>query len=37
VVPNHDTIKPGNLSGILKSIATHHGMSSQELLALLDL
>ena len=37
VVPNHTPIKPGTLSGILKSIAKHHGMSSRELLVILEL
>jgi len=37
VVPNHNPIKPGLLSGILKSIAAHHRMETEELLRLLDL
>lgn len=37
VVPNHNPIKPGSLSGILKSIATHHRMPPEDLLQLLDL
>ena len=37
VVPNHDPIKPGTLSGILKNVARHHGLSAEELLRLLDL
>jgi predicted RNA binding protein YcfA (HicA-like mRNA interferase family) len=37
VIPNHRPIKTGTLSGILKSISTHHGMSVEELLAKLDL
>ncbi len=32
VIPNHQPIKPGTLSGILKSVAMHHGLSVQELL-----
>jgi len=32
VVPNHDPVKVGTLSGILKSVATHHGMTMDELL-----
>jgi len=31
VVPAHRPIKPGTLASILKSVAAHHGMSSQEL------
>jgi|GEM_PF-1272092 len=31
VVPSHRPIKPGTLASILKSVATHHGISSQEL------
>lgn len=37
VVPNHQPIRVGTLSGILKSIATHHGLSVEELLGKLDL
>ena len=37
VVPWHHPIKTGTLSSILKRIATHHGMSVDELLKLLDL
>lgn len=37
VIPNHRPIKTGTLSGILKSISTHHGMSVEELLGKLDL
>jgi predicted RNA binding protein YcfA (HicA-like mRNA interferase family) len=37
VVPHHDPIKPGLLSSILKSVAAHHRLSVQELLATLDL
>jgi predicted RNA binding protein YcfA (HicA-like mRNA interferase family) len=36
-IPAHWPIKPGLLSGILKSVATHHGVSVQDLLILLDL
>lgn len=37
VVPNHRPIKTGTLSGILKRIATHHGLTVEELLEKLDL
>ena len=37
VVPSHSPIKAGTLSGILKSIGRHHGMTVDELLAKLDL
>ena len=37
VVPNHQPIKLGTLQGILKSVASHHKMTIQELLELLDL
>ena len=37
VVPNHQPIRTGTLSSILKSIATHHRMTVEELLAVLDL
>ncbi len=37
VVPNHSPIKPGTLSGILKSISAHHAMSLDALLETLDL
>ena len=36
-VPNHDHLKPGLLSGVLKSVAAHHRMQRDELLRLLDL
>jgi len=36
-VPNHHPVKPGLLSGILKSIAAHHRLTPEELLRLLDL
>lgn len=31
VIPAHSPIKPGTLASILESVATHHGISSQEL------
>ena len=34
-VPDHNPIKLGTLAAILKSIATHHGLSVGELLQLL--
>jgi predicted RNA binding protein YcfA (HicA-like mRNA interferase family) len=37
VIPNHSPIKPGTLSGILKSIAVHHKMTVEELLNALKL
>ena len=37
VVPNHNPIRTGTLSGILKSIAAHHKMTLEELLRLLGL
>jgi predicted RNA binding protein YcfA (HicA-like mRNA interferase family) len=37
VVPFHHPIKTGTLSGILKRIAAHHGMSVGDLLKKLDL
>jgi predicted RNA binding protein YcfA (HicA-like mRNA interferase family) len=37
VIPNHDPIKIGTLSGILKSIAAHHQMSVEQLLGELEL
>jgi predicted RNA binding protein YcfA (HicA-like mRNA interferase family) len=36
-IPNHDPLKPGLLSSILKSIAGHHGMTVEQLLRLLEL
>ena len=36
-IPNHHPIKTGTLSGILKSVATHHGLTQEELLRQLDL
>ncbi|HEX4140469.1 MAG TPA: type II toxin-antitoxin system HicA family toxin [Candidatus Methylacidiphilales bacterium] len=32
VVPNHRPIKTGTLAGILKRIATHHGLTVEALL-----
>lgn len=37
VVPRHQPIKTGTLSGILKRIASHHGLSVEELLEKLEL
>lgn len=37
VIPNHDPIKVGTLSTILKSIAEHHKMSVDELIKKLEL
>lgn len=37
VVPHHHPIKTGTLSGILKRIATHHGLTVVQLLEKLDL
>lgn len=37
VVPHHHPIKTGTLSGILKRIAAHHGLTVEELLEKLDL
>ena len=37
VVPNHHPIKTGTLSGILKSVATHHKLSVEELVRQLGL
>ena len=37
VVPNHDPVKVGTLSGILRSVANHHGMTVDELLRELEL
>lgn len=31
-IPNHHPIKTGTLSGILKSVAAHHGLSVEELI-----
>ncbi len=37
VVPHHQPIKTGTLSGILKSVAAHHRMYVEELVRLLGL
>ena len=37
VIPCHDPIKVKTLASILKSVASHHGMSREELLELLSL
>lgn len=37
VVPSHRPVKPGTLGSILKSVATHHGMSVEELVVKLGL
>ena len=37
VIPNHDPINTGTLSGILKSVAVHHELRVEELIAKLDL
>ncbi len=37
VIPNHNPIKTGTLSSILKHIAAHHKMSMDDLLKMLDL
>ena len=37
VVPNHHPLKVGTLSSLLKSIATHHRLSLEELIQLLNL
>lgn len=37
VIPQHNPVKTKTLSSILKSIASHHGMSVEELLNELDL
>lgn len=37
VIPHHHPIKTGTLSSILKRIASHHGLSTEELLKLLHL
>jgi predicted RNA binding protein YcfA (HicA-like mRNA interferase family) len=37
VVPHHHPIKTGTLSGILKRIASHHGLTVNELLEKLKL
>lgn len=37
VIPSHSPLKTGTLSGILKHIAAHHGITVERLLSLLDL
>jgi len=37
VIPNHYPIKPGTLHGILKSVASHHKMTVDELINTLKL
>ena len=37
VIPFHHPIKAGTLASILERVAAHHGMSVDELLAMLDL
>jgi len=37
VVPNHNPIRIGTFNSILKSIATHHRMTVEELLNVLEL
>jgi predicted RNA binding protein YcfA (HicA-like mRNA interferase family) len=37
VVPYHHPIKMGTLSGIIKRVASHHGLTVAELLGKLDL
>jgi len=37
VIPSHDPIKMGTLHNILRSLATHHNMTIEELLRHLDL
>lgn len=36
-IPNHSPVKAGTLSGILKDVAAHHGMTVEELLRQLGL
>ena len=36
-IPAHRSLKPGLLSGILKSVAAHHEMNVEQLIALLEL
>jgi predicted RNA binding protein YcfA (HicA-like mRNA interferase family) len=36
-IPNHHPIKTGTLSGILKSVAAHHGLTVEELIRELGL
>jgi hypothetical protein len=37
VIPAHQPIKTGTLASILKRIATHHGLTTDELLEMLGL
>jgi predicted RNA binding protein YcfA (HicA-like mRNA interferase family) len=37
VVPNHNPIRTGTLSGLLKSVAAHHKLSVEELIHELEL
>ena len=37
VLPRHNPVRTKTLSGILKSVAAHHGLSVEELLERLDL
>ena len=37
VIPSHSPIKTGTLSGILKRIAAHHGLTVDDLLRMLEL
>ncbi len=37
VIPDHSPMKLGTFHGILKDVATHHRLSLEELLRLLDL
>jgi predicted RNA binding protein YcfA (HicA-like mRNA interferase family) len=37
VIPNHSPVKPGTLHGILKSVASHHKMTVEELIITLKL
>jgi predicted RNA binding protein YcfA (HicA-like mRNA interferase family) len=37
VIPNHYPVKPGTLHGILKSVASHHKMTVEELIIKLKL
>jgi predicted RNA binding protein YcfA (HicA-like mRNA interferase family) len=37
VIPYDQTIRPATLSGILKHVAAHHGMSVNDLLKMLSL
>jgi predicted RNA binding protein YcfA (HicA-like mRNA interferase family) len=37
VVPNHNPIKTGTLSGILKSVAAHHKLTVADLILKLEL